>query len=254
MAREIIIAGNWKMNLLPDQAWDLVEGLKDQLKPQSGLKVVVVPQAPLLPLVSGWLDGSFIEVGSQNSSEHLSGAFTGEVSPQLLRQLGVAWGLAGHSERRELFHETDAQVAAKADLLIQPNLTPIVCVGETLSEREAGGHLAKIANQVKAIYAQVPKEAAKHLVFAYEPIWAIGTGKTATAAQANEIHQMIRGVIAESTCEFIAQATPILYGGSVKPDNATEILTQPHVDGLLVGGASLKPQDFIQIVQAFDHL
>ena len=252
MPRETIIAGNWKMNLLPEDAWELVSGLKENLKPTNHLKVVVIPQAPLLALVSGWLDGSFIDYGSQNSSTELSGAFTGETSPALLRQLGCRYGLAGHSERRELFGETDQMVADKTKALQAQGLSAIVCVGESLEERESNTHKEKIINQVRAIYKTLDPAAYKDLIFAYEPIWAIGTGKTASAAQANEIHQLIRTEIQAQAGEALAQSTPILYGGSAKPDNAKELLNQSDVDGLLVGGASLKADDFSKIVQAFD--
>lgn len=251
MARTTIIAGNWKMNLLPDDAWELVAGLKEELVLKANLEVAVFPQSPLLPLVSGWLDGSFITYGAQNSSMNNSGAFTGEVSPLLLRTLGCKYSLVGHSERRELFGETNEMVAEKAKALLAVGIKPIVCVGESLEEREAGTHIEKITTQVKAVFACLDPEDYKDLVFAYEPIWAIGTGKTASAEQANEIHQVIRGQIKESVCEIIANSTSILYGGSVKGSNAKEILGQSDVDGVLVGGASLQLEDFTKIVQSF---
>ncbi len=251
MARETIIAGNWKMNLVLDQAWELIHGLKQELSGKKGLRVVVFPQAPLLPLVADWLEDSFIELGTQNTSSQLQGAYTGETSPFLSQQMGCRYGLAGHSERRELFAESDKIVASKAQTLVELGMRPIVCVGESLAEREANQHEEKIKKQVQAIYQTLPKEQHKDLIFAYEPIWAIGTGKTASAEQANEIHALIRAEIQSQSVELIAHSTPILYGGSVKPESAGELLKKSEVDGLLVGGASLKAKDFISIVQAY---
>lgn len=251
MKRMTIIAGNWKMNLLPLEVEILLTELEDNFSIQPGLEVVVMPQSPLLTEALSWLGGSGIHLGAQNCSDSISGAFTGEVSPLLLKSLGCTYCLVGHSERRELFSESNQFVADKAKVLLSFNITPIVCVGETLEEREKNSHLDKISDQVKAIYSVTPKECWKDLVFAYEPIWAIGTGKTATPDQANEIHRFIRKTIQESTCDILAESISILYGGSVKADNAEQLLQQTDIDGFLVGGASLKSDDFINIIKAY---
>jgi len=239
------------MNLLPLGVEILLTELEEKLSIQPDLEVAVMPQSPLLTTALSYLGGSGIHLGAQNCSDSISGAFTGEVSPVLLKSLGCTYCLVGHSERRELFSESDQFVANKAKVLLSLGITPIVCVGETLEEREKSSHLDKISVQVKAIYSVIPKEYWKNLVFAYEPIWAIGTGKTATPDQANEIHRFIRKVIQESACDILAESISILYGGSVKPDNAEQLLQQADIDGFLVGGASLKSDDFINIIKAY---
>ncbi len=251
MARKTIIAGNWKMNLLPFQAEELIADMREEITGRKNLEVVVIPQTGLISLVKEWTLNTAVRVGAQNSSCELSGAFTGETSPELIRTLGCSYCLAGHSERREMFMEDDTLVGRKAQALISMNVTPIVCVGETLEERESNGHFDKIQKQVGAVYEQVEKEAWSRLVFAYEPIWAIGTGKTASAEQANEIHLFVREEIRRIAGEIVADGTSILYGGSAKPSNAEGLLGQSDVDGLLVGGASLKAEDFSRIVNAY---
>lgn len=251
MARKTIIAGNWKMNLLPIQAEDLVLSIIDKFEIKENLEVVIFPPTGLIAVAANWIIDSTIQLGSQNSSDNLSGAYTGENSPELLRALGCSYGLAGHSERREMFGESDELVGRKTQALITMGIIPIVCVGESLDERESEIHFEKIQNQVKAVYNQVDKEAWTRLVFAYEPIWAIGTGKTATPEQADEIHQFIRKIIQDVTGEVVANATSILYGGSAKPSNAEKLLNKTDIDGLLVGGASLKPEDFSAIIAAY---
>jgi triosephosphate isomerase len=251
MARKTIIAGNWKMNLLPIPAEELVLEIKEDLTNQRNLEVVVIPQAALIPLVKEWTIDSAIQVGAQNCSNELSGAYTGEVSAELLRVLGCGYCLVGHSERREMFSESNEFVGQKAQTLISMNITPIVCVGETLEERESNAHFDKILAQVKAVYDQVDSDAWAGMVFAYEPIWAIGTGKTASKEQANEIHQFIRKEIRQIAGEILAGSTSILYGGSAKPSNAAELLDQSDIDGLLVGGAALDAGSFSQIINAY---
>ena len=253
MERTTIIAGNWKMNLSPSEGERLINGLNEGFAIQPGLEVAVMPQTPMLSMVSQWLGTSGINLGAQNCSNSVSGALTGETSPSLLKNLGCGFCLAGHSERREIFSESNQLVAEKAKLLISLGITPIVCVGETLQERENNAHFDKISDQVNIIYSVTPKELWKNLVFAYEPIWAIGTGKTATPDQANEIHQFIRSSIKNNACENLAGSASILYGGSVKPDNAELLLQQSDIDGFLVGGASLKPEDFIKIINAYQR-
>lgn len=252
MARNTIIAGNWKMNLLPAQAEELILDLKRQVKSKPFLEVVVFPQSPLIPLISDWIIDSVIQLGAQNASDNISGAFTGETSPEMLKTLGCRYCLSGHSERRQLFGETDQMVAQKAQSLLAFGITPIVCVGETLTERESNQHEEIIQKQVVSIFNEIDKECWPRLVFAYEPIWAIGTGKTATPDQADEIHQFIRSRIKETAGEIVANASSILYGGSVKPSNALELLGKKEIDGFLVGGASLKSDDFLKIVSTFN--
>lgn len=251
MARKTIIAGNWKMNLLPDEAEELVFGIKENLINKPNLEVVIIPQAGLIPYAKSWTLDSAIQVGAQNCSAYISGAHTGESSPELLRVIGCSYCLTGHSERREMYGGTNEVIAKKVQSICQFNMTPIVCVGETLEEREAGKHFEKIKKQVHAIFETVESEFWTTLVFAYEPIWAIGTGKTASKEQANEIHHFIRDEIRKAAGEVIANSVSILYGGSVKPSNAKELLGQLDIDGVLVGGASLKANDFSQIIEAF---
>lgn len=251
MARKTIIAGNWKMNLIPAQAEELIFDLKEGLVNKPNLEVVIIPQAGLIPYVKEWTLDSAIQVGAQNCSAYISGAHTGESSPELLRVLGCNYCLTGHSERREMYGGTNEVIAQKVQSICQFNMTPIVCVGETLEEREAGEHLKKIKKQVHTIFSTIESEFWTKLVFAYEPIWAIGTGKTASKEQANEIHQFIRNEICEVAGEVIANSVSILYGGSVKPANAKELMDQSDIDGVLVGGASLKADDFSKIIEAF---
>lgn len=251
MARKTIIAGNWKMNLLPDQAELLAMDLRSQLVPEKNLEVVVFPQMVQVSDVIDIVQGSFIRVGAQNCSDQVSGAFTGETSAMVLKSLGGEYCLAGHSERREYFQESDQLVAEKTKAICEASLTPIVCVGETLDEREAGKHKDKVGEQVKAVYDVLDKEMYGLVVLAYEPVWAIGTGKTASSEQAEEMHQFIREQVAQFASPDIAEATSILYGGSAKPANAESLLSQKNIDGLLVGGASLLATDFQKIIEAY---
>ena len=252
MARKCIIAGNWKMNLLPSQGWDLVQEIVAEFKAKASLDVVIIPQMALLSLASDWLSGTGLSLGAQTSSASLAGAHTGDTSPELLRALGCRYALSGHSERRGDHAETDAQVAAQAKAQVEMGLKTIVCCGETLEEREAGSHIEKIKHQVGIVYDTLAPESWGEVTIAYEPIWAIGTGKTASPEQAQEIHQMIRTHIATKAGDHVANATSILYGGSVNGSNAKELLSQPDIDGALVGGASLKADAFGQIIQAYE--
>lgn len=251
MARRTIIAGNWKMNLLPAEAEEMVAELKTRISIRENLEIVICPQMALIPMAMDWILDSSIQVGAQNCAEKMSGAFTGETSAELLKILGCRYCLVGHSERRSLYGETDAGVAQKTRLLSSLGITPVVCVGETLEERESGSHFDVINRQVTAVYEQLDPESWTGLVFAYEPVWAIGTGKTATPSQANEVHQYLRGRIREIAGEVVANATSILYGGSANAGNASDLLGETDIDGLLVGGASLKAADFAQIVASF---
>ena len=251
MTRKTIIAGNWKMNLLPADGEELVDELKDQIKIKENLEVVICPQMSLVPMALDWIYDSVIQLGAQNCAEKLSGAFTGETSPELLKVLGCRYCLVGHSERRSLFGETDELVGRKTHALLTMGITPIVCVGESLTQREAGAHFATIDTQISAVFSQLDQTDWTRLVFAYEPVWAIGTGKTATPEQAVEIHQHIRTKIKEFAGEVVANATSILYGGSANAANAADLLGESEIDGLLVGGASLKAKDFSQIIASF---
>mgnify|MGYP004007128047 FL=1 len=239
------------MNLLPLQGEELALGLKEGLVNNPNLEVVIIPQTALIPLAQDWVMDCGMQLGAQNCSNNLSGAYTGENSPELLRAFGCTYCLVGHSERREIFNESNEFIGQKAQTLISMNITPIVCVGESLEERESNKHIDKILGQIQAVFDQVDQEGWSKMVFAYEPIWAIGTGKTASKEQANEIHQFIRQHIIKIAGESAGKSASILYGGSAKPGNAKELLNQSDIDGLLVGGASLKVEDFSKIIEAF---
>lgn len=249
--RKTIIAGNWKMNLLPAEGEELVAELKERIRAKENLEVVICPQMALVPLALDWVYDSPIQLGAQNCAEKRAGAYTGETSAELLKVLGCQYCLVGHSERRSLFGETDLNVGLKTRALLEMGVAPIVCVGETLEQRESGSHFELINTQVAAAFKALDAEAWTRLTFAYEPVWAIGTGKTATPAQANEIHQFIRARIKESAGDIVANATSILYGGSANAGNAADLLAESDIDGLLVGGASLKASDFAQIIASF---
>ena len=239
------------MNLLPDQGEALVSELVGSLRVKKGLEVIVIPPTALIPFAVDWSFNSGIQVGAQNCSDQLSGALTGETSPELLKVIGCSYCLVGHSERRVIFNESNEFIGRKAQTLLSLSITPIVCVGESLEERESGQHLKKIARQIKQTYELVEREQWSKLILAYEPIWAIGTGKTATPEQADEIHIHIREQIEEIAGQLTAESTSILYGGSAKPANAKELLSQKNIDGLLVGGASLNAEDFARMVSVF---
>lgn len=245
-----IIAGNWKMNKTAAEAKLLVAGLRELLGDGPWpVEVVVCPPFTALPAVAEAIAGSAIGLGAQNLHPAASGAFTGEISAAMLRELGVRYVIAGHSERRTLFHETDADVNEKAKAALAAGLRPIVCVGETLQERESGRTEAVVTAQVKGSLADIGEGLARCVV-AYEPVWAIGTGLTATPAQAQEVHALIRRLLAGLANGQTANAVRILYGGSMKPGNAAELLAQPDIDGGLIGGASLKADSFAAIVEA----
>lgn len=246
--RQKFIAGNWKMNgnLAENQTrlTQLVKGLK-AVEAQTG---VFVP-APYLSQCESLLSGTDTIWGTQTVSEYESGAYTGEISVSMLHDFGCSYALVGHSERRELFGESDQQVADKFAKALEGNIVPVLCVGETLAQREAGITMDVIAEQINAVLDKVGIVGFSNAVIAYEPVWAIGTGKTATPEQAQEVHQGIRQQLANVNGE-IAEKIQILYGGSVKPGNASSIFAQADVDGALVGGAALNAQDFIDICNA----
>lgn len=238
------------MNLLCESASDLVRNLISVLPNNADVQVAVCPPAVYLQRLASELRGSFIGLGAQNMSAEKEGAFTGEVSGSMLKDVGCSCVILGHSERRQLYGETDAAVNAKTLAALSYGLTPIVCVGETLQEREADSTAQVIDQQIRGSLAGLNPEQAAGLVIAYEPVWAIGTGKTATPAQAEEVHAQIRQLLGELFGPQVADGIRIQYGGSVKPDNAAELLGQPNIDGALVGGASLKADSFAAIVAA----
>lgn len=242
-----MIAGNWKLHKTRAEARQLLEELTTGLAGLEGVEVVVAPPFTALETAAATLAGSTIALSAQNCYPEASGAFTGEVSPQLLKETGCAWVIVGHSERRQLFGESDAFINRKVHALAQAALGVILCIGETLEEREGGAMFEVLRRQVVEGLAGLPAAAMAGVVIAYEPVWAIGTGRTASDAQAQEAHAFIRGLLAEQFDADVAAATRILYGGSVKPDNVDGLMTQPDVDGALVGGASLKAADFTRI-------
>lgn len=244
--RRKIIAGNWKMNMTPSQAVALVNELKPLVANEDADVVFCVPAIDIIPAMEA-AKGSNIEIGAENMYFEESGAFTGEISPAMLTDVGVKYVVIGHSERREYFAETDETVNKKVKKAFEHGITPIVCCGESLTQREQGVTIDFIRQQIKIAFLDVTAEQAATAVIAYEPIWAIGTGKVATTAQAQEVCAAIRACIAEIYDQATADAIRIQYGGSVTAASAAELFSQPDIDGGLVGGASLKP-DFGKIV------
>jgi triosephosphate isomerase len=245
--RRKLIAGNWKMYKTTAEAVALVEEIKKGLAEAKGDALVAPPFTSLVAVVAA-AKGSPVAVAAQNMHFEKEGAFTGEVSAAMLKDIGVTHVILGHSERRQLFAETDEGVARKTKAALDAALTPISCVGETLSEREAGKTMDVVKRQVDAILNAVTAEESMRVVIAYEPVWAIGTGKVATPEQAQEVHAFIRLRIGAVHGKTVAEAVRILYGGSVKPDNVKGLMTLPDVDGGLVGGASLKADSFLKLV------
>jgi len=250
VARTRFVCGNWKMHKTQAEARELLRALAPLCAPLAGkVQVAVAPPYTALAAAAEALRGTPVELGAQDVHWEKQGAFTGAVSAAMLAEVGVQHVIVGHSERRQLFGETDETVRKKVGAVLAAGLRPIVCVGETLAERESGRTLEVVGRQLRAGLSGLPPEAlASSATVAYEPVWAIGTGKTATSAQAQEVHRALRAILRE-LCGGGADAIRIQYGGSVKPDNAAELMTQPDVDGALVGGASLKADDFIHIVR-----
>jgi len=248
--RKLIIAGNWKMNKTVAEALALVGDLKLELANIREVDIVVCPPFTAMESVSkAVIDDSNIRLGAQNMSESNFGAFTGEICAGMLKEFSVRYVILGHSERRQYQKESDALVAKKAAVAHAASLKPIVCVGETLAQREAGEMEKVLDTQVRGSLAGLTKEQMAETIIAYEPVWAIGTGKTATTAQAQEAHAFIRGLLVKLFGEAVAKKVRIQYGGSVKPGNARELMSQPDVDGALVGGASLETRSFADIVK-----
>jgi len=245
-----LIVGNWKMNGSLAANTALIGALKDGLASgasDAGCGIAVAVPAPYLAQVQGLIEGSRIALAAQDVSEHSVGAFTGETSVEMLRDFGARYALVGHSERRQYHGETDAVVAAKAQRALAVGITPIVCVGETLQEREAGETQNVVKRQLAAV-VQAVGHCVTELVVAYEPVWAIGTGRTASPEQAQEVHAVLRAQLAAATTQ--ADSIFLLYGGSMNAANAAQLLAQPDIDGGLVGGAALKAADFLQIIAA----
>lgn len=247
--REFLIAGNWKMNGSAAGNQALVSGIVDGAPAGSGYRMLVCPPFAYLASVAGLLKGSKIALGAQNVSQFESGAYTGEVSPGMLKDVGCEYVIVGHSERRAMYGESSEIVAAKFVAAEAAGLTPILCVGETLDEREAGTTEAVIDQQLDAVLDAAGIDAFGSAVIAYEPVWAIGTGKTATPEQAQAVHRHIRGRLAKGNAD-LAEKVQILYGGSMKGDNAPGLLGMADIDGGLIGGASLKANDFLAIATA----
>ena len=251
MSRRRIIAGNWKMNMTPSQAVELCATLKDLVKNDAVDVVYCVPAIDIVPVAEA-IKGTNVKLGAENFYIEDKGAFTGEISAPMLKEAGVEYIIIGHSERRDIFGENDILINAKVKKAFAAGLKPILCCGESLALRKAGTYKEWIARQIKWDLTDVTADQVKELVIAYEPIWAIGTGKTATAEQAEEIHAFIRSCVAEKYGNEVAEETSILYGGSCKASNAPELFAKPDIDGGLIGGASLKAADFKGIIDAWN--
>lgn len=248
--RKLIVAGNWKMNKTVAEALDLVRDLKIELTNVKEVDIVVCPPfTALSELSKAILETKNIRLGAQNMSEHNVGAYTGEIAAVMLKEFSVRYVILGHSERRQYQKESDALIAKKAAAAHAASLRPIVCVGETLAEREGNQTEQVLETQVRGSLAGLTKDQLAETILAYEPVWAIGTGKTATTQQAQDAHAFIRGVLAKMFDENVAKKVRIQYGGSVKPSNARELMSQPDVDGALVGGASLEARSFADIIK-----
>ena len=250
MIRKKLIAGNWKMNKTSGDAAALAREIVTAAGTQSAVDIVICPPFTALESVAKAVDGSLVKLGAQNMHFEASGAFTGEVSAPMLRALFATHVILGHSERRTLFGETDELVNKKVLAALKNQLRPILCVGESLAEREAGSTLKVVQAQTERSLEGVSNEQAASVIVAYEPVWAIGTGKVATSEQAQEVHAFIRQLLTKLFGEAAAQRVRILYGGSMKPANAPELLSQRDIDGGLIGGASLESRSFLELVKA----
>lgn len=247
--RQPLIAGNWKMNKTVSQAEELAVNLKGGLGNKDGIEIVICPPFTSLEIVYRIIEGSNIGLGAQNLHWEEEGAYTGEISAPMIKELGCQYVIIGHSERRQYFGESNETVNRKVKAALKFDLTPIVCVGERLEEREEDKTSSVIESHIRGGLAGLGKEEISRIVVAYEPVWAIGTGKTATPQQANEVHNYIRQLLTDIHGEEIASRLRILYGGSVKPDNISGLMAETEIDGALVGGASLQADSFVEIVQ-----
>jgi triosephosphate isomerase len=248
--RTKIVAGNWKMNKNCEETEDLLNELIEKLPLDKEVQIVVAPTFVNLASAVDHLEFTNITVAAQNLHQSESGAYTGEISADMLKSVGVNTVILGHSERRAIFHETDAIIANKVDAALKHDMTVIFCFGEELKDRQNNQHFNVVENQLRDGLFHLEKEAWEDIILAYEPVWAIGTGETASPEQAQEMHAFIRETVRHTYGSTVAEAVSILYGGSVKPDNAQEIFGKPDVDGGLIGGAALKADDFVAIVNA----
>ena len=247
--RQILVAGNWKLNGTKDSIQTLVKGIADGMSGVGGKAIAICPPYVYIPMVADLVDGTDIGLGSQDVADQETGAFTGEVSAAMLKEVGCQYAIVGHSERRSIYGEQDADTATKFAAARKEGLTPILCLGELLEERESGDTENVVARQLDAVIELEGVASLADAVIAYEPVWAIGTGKTATPDQAQAVHEFIRGRIAEQDAA-VAEKVQILYGGSVNAGNAAELFGKADIDGGLIGGASLKAEDFLGICTA----
>ena len=248
--RKPILAGNWKMYKSFDEAVDFVDAVVGIIPSNDKVDAVICAPAIYLPTLVAATEDTDLAIGAQNMHFEEEGAFTGEISPAMLSNINVDYVILGHSERREMFNETDEAINKKVGAALKHGIVPIICCGETDAEREAGETVAKVSDQIRGALQGFSAEQVTHMVIAYEPIWAIGTGKTATADDANETCGAIRNVIAELYDQNTAEAIRIQYGGSVKPENIVELLSKEHIDGALVGGASLQVDSYLKLLEA----
>lgn len=254
MARRYFIAGNWKMNKTSSEAAALAKGVVEAVGKVESVDIAVCPTFTSLESASRELAGSTVKLGAQNMYFEKSGAFTGEISAAMLKELGCTYVILGHSERREYFKECDCLINKKVKAALEAGIKPILCVGETLGQREAGQTINVVSAQTKGGLESLTSEQAAKVVIAYEPVWAIGTGKTATPEMAQEVHAEIRKVLAGMFGDETAEGMQILYGGSMKPENADQLLAQKDIDGGLIGGAALKADSFASLVKSAEKL
>lgn len=248
--RKVVIAGNWKMYKNNEEAVAVLTELKELVKDEKTVDIVIGAPFTCLSDAVKAVVGSNIQIAAENVYPKIEGAYTGEISPKMLKDIGVSHVIVGHSERREYFKESDEFINEKIKVLLQIGLTPIFCIGEKLEDREIGNTLEVNSKQIRNGLKDLSKEDAKKVIVAYEPVWAIGTGKTATPEMAQATHREIRNVLAEMFGEDVAEEITIQYGGSMKPENAKDLLSQKDIDGGLVGGASLKADSFYEIIKA----
>ena len=248
MARKKIIAGNWKMNCTPAESEKLLKAILRKYKPKKGVVAVICPPFTFIEKAAKILKNRKVLLGAQNASENENGAFTGEISTKMLKAGGVKYVIVGHSERRQFYGETDQIVNAKSRKVLETGLIPIICIGETLKQRESKLTETIVSQQLDGAIAGINEADLKKIVIAYEPVWAIGTGRTASPEMAQQVHKFIRDKL-KLVNSNIATIVPIIYGGSVKPDNASALMSQPDIDGALVGGASLEADSFISILR-----
>ena len=248
--RRLVIAGNWKMYKNNKEAVEMLTQLKDLIKDVKNVDIVIGAPFTCLSDAVKTVEGSNIKIAAENVYPKIEGAYTGEISPKMLKDIGITYVILGHSERREYFKESDEFINQKVKVVLEIGMKPILCIGEKLEERESGKTLTVLSKQIKGGLADLSKEAAKKVIIAYEPVWAIGTGKTATPEMAEETHKAIRNVLAEMFGKDVADKMVIQYGGSMKPENAKDLLSQEDIDGGLVGGASLKADSFFEIIKA----